>query len=1062
MDSLNAGALHHVQDIGKLLHKVQDDLANLRSNLSSIDPKDQPQAVERALSAVIAQAEADLRDKADTVLHSVLNNSVTTLPDINDKYATQREPSEASSKHSLASSSGKFHLQTVHNILDPEVAKRCRRELDSIYGVSKPKDADEAHRERRKPKLPGKRIRKKTSEPGLIVPAKYRNDPGAVMPVSEGDAQKGGIFELVNRGFLGHDADLTAALPLAMMSTGAANMHDWHEQHIKSTTYVSPIGFDVSSLKLDVPSKSEEIKPPTKKSENREPYEVISTVTVGVDEADKEVDSIVSPTQPHVEPEPVEAARTYAEIMDEFSLHQFIIRKGKTLETPEFQSFTRAHQSRWGRISELVRSLEAVMTQYSVPIAYVDGKTIALLAEDELLNPSLDDLLSCLVNENQVRSLVQVPGRRFVSANADDTAAVVIQSCYRMFKQRNSFSFLLSASRACRIIQRRFRVWQASLKLRRKVAAMRTERLAQWRASQELFKSSWSSIQQQRRVVVHIPSFSADEMQRESLPGMPQWQNTQLARLLDVLDANVDVLMVIAAPLSDEVRDYYTKLLSVAGVANASQRFRFIVPENYDRLRRTHSLATVLLYSPRALKRIQTFVGDRPAYIVPNLVGADDVRVSMKLQIPLLGPEDRISATFSSKSGCKRLFAAAQVNMPPAAYDIYSEEDCFLALTRLVIRYPLVRRWLFKLDDEFGGRGHVCFDMATLNCQNRIEAFNARYPNAAELIDKDEEVAEAAEDLRLTVKKELAMKVPKKAVLACSSVYKTWREYVEAFARSGGVIEACPSSVKASPSANVFIAPDGEMQLVSTQEQLFGIPFVCSATLCPMTSLPAGAVRAASLAIGKVCYSKGIIGNVGIDFVVFVDEATKSLRLWAVDLNIRMTSSLCGYRLFSFLTKGGNFNPKTGTFHTGSITDGSEGDSVDKKNERAYCHIDMLANPKLSEVQHTAFFNLCRLRGVSYDLKLMVGTAFKLIDSFVCGAVGMISIQPTREKALSTMCEALDFIRRDVGIYPASMSKDTDWGYCEYNFVETFKAVREASDTMKTKKEKKKPKETEL
>eukprot|EP00658_Telonema_sp_P-2_P038279 TRINITY_DN27499_c0_g1_i3.p1 TRINITY_DN27499_c0_g1~~TRINITY_DN27499_c0_g1_i3.p1 ORF type:complete len:172 (+),score=31.35 TRINITY_DN27499_c0_g1_i3:185-700(+) len=119
------------------------------------------------------------------------------------------------------------------------------------------------------------------------------------------------------------------------------------------------------------------------------------------------------------------------------------------------------------------------------------------------------------------------------------------------------------------------------------------------------------------------------------------------------------------------IRDsYYTKLLTVAGVANASQRFRFIVPENFDRLRRTHSLATVLLYSPRALKRISTFVGDRPAYIVPNLVGADDVRVSMKLEIPLLGPEDRISAIYSSKSGCKRLFAAAQVNMPPAAYDI--------------------------------------------------------------------------------------------------------------------------------------------------------------------------------------------------------------------------------------------------------------------------------------------------------------------------------------------------------------------------------------------------------
>ena len=78
-------------------------------------------------------------------------------------------------------------------------------------------------------------------------------------------------------------------------------------------------------------------------------------------------------------------------------------------------------------------------------------------------------------------------------------------------------------------------------------------------------------------------------------------------------------------------------------------------------------------------------------------------------------------------------------------------------------------------------------------------------------------------------------------------------------------------------------------------------------------------------------------------------------------------------------------------------------------------------------MQHTAFFNLCRLRGISFDLKLMVGTAYKLVDSFVCGAVGILCIEPTREKALMTTVEALDFIRKDVGAFPASMQKDLDW-----------------------------------
>eukprot|EP00658_Telonema_sp_P-2_P048241 TRINITY_DN36703_c0_g1_i1.p1 TRINITY_DN36703_c0_g1~~TRINITY_DN36703_c0_g1_i1.p1 ORF type:complete len:531 (+),score=132.54 TRINITY_DN36703_c0_g1_i1:245-1837(+) len=514
--SLPPAGMHHVQDIGKILLKVQGDLQNLRTNLSTISRADQPQDLERALAAVISQAENELREKADVVLHSVLNNAVTSLPDINDRHASSREPSEyASTKASSLAAIGGDKMR----MMDPEVAARSRGQLDSMYGVSKPKDSELTRgMGPNMKKASGKRIRKKTSEPGVIVPAKLRNDPGAVMPINENDAQKGGIFELVNRGFLSQDADLTAALPLAMMSTGAVNMHEWHEQFIKSTVYVSPLGFDVSNLKLDVSEKTAPVETPQKlpvPAGRKEPYERMATVVMGVDDADKEVTGITGqPDQEPTELDPVEAARTYAEIMDEFSLHQFIIRKGKTLETPEFQSFTRAHQGRWGRISELVRCLEGVMTQYGVPIAYVDGKTIALLAEDELETPSLDDLLSCLVNENQVRSLVKVPGRRFISVNAETTAATVLQSTWRMHKQRRHFATLVVAVTACKLIQRRFRVWKATLALRIRVGELRTQRLAIWRERQEQFKADWSAMQQERRVVIHIPSFSADEIQR--------------------------------------------------------------------------------------------------------------------------------------------------------------------------------------------------------------------------------------------------------------------------------------------------------------------------------------------------------------------------------------------------------------------------------------------------------------------------------------------------------------------------------------------------------------------
>ena len=139
--------------------------------------------------------------QADVVLHSVLNNSVTTLPDIHDKHASTREPSDAGSygkQSSLLASLGSDKVR----LADPETAARDRSSLGNLYGVSKPHSGDGTRGlgPNMRKYSGGKRTRKKTAEPGLVIPAKYRNDPGAVMPISENEAQKGGIYQLVNRG----------------------------------------------------------------------------------------------------------------------------------------------------------------------------------------------------------------------------------------------------------------------------------------------------------------------------------------------------------------------------------------------------------------------------------------------------------------------------------------------------------------------------------------------------------------------------------------------------------------------------------------------------------------------------------------------------------------------------------------------------------------------------------------------------------------------------------------------------------------------------------------------
>jgi hypothetical protein len=55
----------------------------------------------------------------------------------------------------------------------------------------------------------------------------------------------------------------------------------------------------------------------------------------------------------------------------------------------------------------------------------------------------------------------------------------------------------------------------------------------------------------------------------------------------------------------------------------------------------------------------------------------------------------------------------ADVPTPINAVDIYDQQEFMLSLAKLIANNLYVSTWIFKIDDEFGGRGH-----ASLNIEN--------------------------------------------------------------------------------------------------------------------------------------------------------------------------------------------------------------------------------------------------------------------------------------------------------------------------------------------------------
>ena len=187
-------------------------------------------------------------------------------------------------------------------------------------------------------------------------------------------------------------------------------------------------------------------------------------------------------------------------------------------------------------------------------------------------------------------------------------AAIAIQKTWRYFKAYSNFMQLKFLMNKATIIQRRYRLWQLKNQTQKKLKKLRVDSIKVWGDMQNEFSNSWPSIRRNRRIEIHINSFTISEIQRLSIEKFKQKENMQIARIFSVKDPNVDVVYICPYPLTNEIYNYYLKILELVEIEDPEKRFHVIVPENYVKFPRHLSLTQALLYSPKALKSIKKII----------------------------------------------------------------------------------------------------------------------------------------------------------------------------------------------------------------------------------------------------------------------------------------------------------------------------------------------------------------------------------------------------------------------------------------------------------------------
>jgi PGM1 C-terminal domain len=461
---------------------------------------------------------------------------------------------------------------------------------------------------------------------------------------------------------------------------------------------------------------------------------------------------------------------------------------------------------------------------------------------------------------------------------------------------------------------------------------------------------------------VIVPSLTLDQSELRKLPGANFYEERLLFLLIRLRNPRARLVYVTSQAVHPIILEYYLQFLAGIPASHARSRLTLLCADDAS----PRSLTEKILERPRLIERIRAGIVDPSrSYLTVFNSTPLERKLAVLLGVPLNGCDPNLQH-LGTKSGSRKVFKEAGVDLPPGTEDLHTQREIAEALHELHSGHPALRKAVIKLNESFSGEGNAIF----------------RFPEAGGV----NAYKEALRHVEFSVPTE------------------TPEAYFDKFARMGGIVEAfVEAKEKHSPSSQHRISPHEESTAISTHDQILGGP---SGQVFLGCSFPAHddyrmKVQETGQRIGATLARYGVVSRFAVDYLVHREEPDAEWKVTALEINLRMGGTTHPFLALQFLT-GGGIDPETGLFLASS------------GHAKYYRATDNLNSDSYRGLLPEDLVEILTVNKLHYSHGSESGVLFHLIGALSeFGKMGVTAIANSREEVDDLYVRTLEVLDRE-------------------------------------------------